>query len=148
MPKPCHGSGNLLPVSDRGGPVSLPGQSVCNLWRTKWHWQMFLPEFFGFTLSVSLHCGFLYLYITWGMNKGPVFNRSSGTQSHHIDMNNKKLTPAYDTVNVFSPSEAKCSWTQLGVSYQLRKNITLWLQEDVQAESKQVVNPCPACDVL
>jgi hypothetical protein len=27
-----------------------------DLWWTKWHWDRFFPEFFGFPLSVSFHC--------------------------------------------------------------------------------------------
>jgi hypothetical protein len=28
---------------------------VWDLWWTKWHWDRFFPEFFGFPLSVSFH---------------------------------------------------------------------------------------------
>jgi hypothetical protein len=31
------------------------GQSMWDLWWTKWHWDRFLPEYFGFPLSVSFH---------------------------------------------------------------------------------------------
>jgi len=38
-----------------GGPGSIPGQSGWYLWWTKWHWDMFLSEYFKFDLLVSLH---------------------------------------------------------------------------------------------
>jgi hypothetical protein len=31
------------------------GQSMWDLWWTKWHWDRFLPEYFGFPLSISFH---------------------------------------------------------------------------------------------
>jgi hypothetical protein len=34
---------------------SRPGQSMWDLWWTKWHWAMFFSEFFGFPLSISFH---------------------------------------------------------------------------------------------
>jgi hypothetical protein len=34
---------------------SIPGQSMWDLWWTKWHWDRFFPEYFGFPLSISLH---------------------------------------------------------------------------------------------
>jgi hypothetical protein len=36
-------------------PVSIPGQSIWDLWWTKWHWDRFFPEYFGFPLSISFH---------------------------------------------------------------------------------------------
>jgi hypothetical protein len=41
-------------VSHRGGPGSRPGQSMWNLWWTKWHWDRFFSEFFGFPQSIYL----------------------------------------------------------------------------------------------
>jgi hypothetical protein len=42
--------------------VSLPPftaeyrvQSMWDLWSTKWHWDRFFPEYFGFPLSISFH---------------------------------------------------------------------------------------------
>jgi hypothetical protein len=43
-----------------------------DLWHTKWPWDRFISEFFGFSLSISFHCGSPYSYITWGMNNRPV----------------------------------------------------------------------------
>jgi hypothetical protein len=42
-------------ASHRGGPSSIPAQSMRDLWWTKWHWDRFFPEYFGFSLSVSFH---------------------------------------------------------------------------------------------
>jgi hypothetical protein len=33
----------------------IPGQSMWDLWWTKRHWDRFLPEYFGFPLSISFH---------------------------------------------------------------------------------------------
>ena len=52
---PCHGSGGQLPASHRGGPGSISGQSVWDLWWTKWHWDRYFPKYFGFPLSFSFH---------------------------------------------------------------------------------------------
>jgi hypothetical protein len=41
--------------SHRGGPGSIPGQSMWDLWWTKRHWDRFFSEYFGFTLSMSFH---------------------------------------------------------------------------------------------
>jgi hypothetical protein len=32
-----------------------PGLSVWDLWWTKWHWDRFFSEYFGFPLSISFH---------------------------------------------------------------------------------------------
>jgi hypothetical protein len=40
------------PASHRVGPGSFPGQSVWDLWWTKWRWDRFLSVFFGFPLSI------------------------------------------------------------------------------------------------
>jgi hypothetical protein len=45
----------LVAASHRGGPGSIPGQSIWDLWWTKWHWDRIFPEFFGFPLSMSFH---------------------------------------------------------------------------------------------
>ena len=72
---PCHGSGGYSPASHHGGPGSIPGQSMWNLWLSKWHWDRFFPpEYFGFPLSIShstgapLH-GRTKNFITWLHNK-------------------------------------------------------------------------------
>ena len=38
-----------------GGPGSIPGQSMWDLWWTKWQWDRFFLEYFGFPLSISFH---------------------------------------------------------------------------------------------
>ena len=50
-----HFTNQLTEACHAGGPVSIPGQSVWDLWRTKWHWDRFFPEYFGFPLSISFH---------------------------------------------------------------------------------------------
>jgi hypothetical protein len=42
-------------TSHRGGPGSILDQSMWDLWWTKWHWDRFFPELFGFPLSISFH---------------------------------------------------------------------------------------------
>jgi hypothetical protein len=46
-------------------PGSIPGQSVLDLWWTKWPWERFYFKYFCFPLSVSLHhCSMLsHLFI-------------------------------------------------------------------------------------
>jgi hypothetical protein len=39
----------------RGGPGSIAGQSMWDLWWTKWHWDRFFSKYFGFPLSISFH---------------------------------------------------------------------------------------------
>jgi hypothetical protein len=60
------------------------------LWWTKWHWDRFFFEFFGFPCqyysTVALHT-----QITWGKNNRHIGGHSPDTQSHSIDMNNNKL---------------------------------------------------------
>jgi hypothetical protein len=55
--RPCHGPGVQPPASHCGGPGSIAGQFMWDLWWTKWHWNRFPPECFGFPLSLSfLRC--------------------------------------------------------------------------------------------
>jgi hypothetical protein len=69
-------------ASHRGGPGSRPGQSVWDLWWTKWHWDTFFNEFFGFPLSVSsFHQRSILLYLHLGKNNRSVGSRSSETVS-------------------------------------------------------------------
>jgi hypothetical protein len=71
-------------------PGLYPGQSMWNLWWTKWHWDRFYSEFFSYSRSISFHCGSPYSYITCGMNNRTTGGHSSETQSHPINMNIKK----------------------------------------------------------
>jgi hypothetical protein len=68
----CHVTG----LSHLGGRGSIPDQSMWDLWWTEYHWDMFYPAFFGFTVLLSFHCGALYSCIFWGMNNRPVGGRS------------------------------------------------------------------------
>jgi hypothetical protein len=43
-----------------------PGQSVWDLWWTKWQWDGFISKFFGFPLSMPFHRRSPYSYIIWG----------------------------------------------------------------------------------
>jgi hypothetical protein len=64
---PRHCSGGYSPASHRGGPGSIPGRSMWDLWWTKWHWDRFLSEYFGFPLSISFH----RFSIKWKSRKKP-----------------------------------------------------------------------------
>jgi hypothetical protein len=60
--RPCHGSGGHAAASHRGGPGSIPGQSVWDRW-TKRHWDWFLFQYFGFacqyhTATAPCSCNF------------------------------------------------------------------------------------------
>jgi hypothetical protein len=46
---------SLQVMQSAGGLGSLQDQSMWDLWWTKWHWDRFLSEFFGFPLSISFH---------------------------------------------------------------------------------------------
>jgi hypothetical protein len=56
------------PVCYREGMASIPGQSVCDLWWTEWHWDRFVSEYFGFPLSVLLQQCFILNFI-WQKDK-------------------------------------------------------------------------------
>lgn len=46
----------------REGPGSIPGHSMCVLWRAVWHCDRFFSRSFGFPLSLSFQqCPILYL---------------------------------------------------------------------------------------
>jgi hypothetical protein len=51
----------MAQASHRGGPGSITGQSMWDLWWTKWHWDRLFPEYFGFPPSIS----FYRCSITW-----------------------------------------------------------------------------------
>jgi hypothetical protein len=44
---PCHDSGGYSPAFHRRGPDSVPGQSMWDLWWTKWQWEKLFSEYFG-----------------------------------------------------------------------------------------------------
>jgi hypothetical protein len=68
-------------------PSSHPGQSMWDLWWSKWHWVTVFCEFFCFPLSVSFHCDSPYSRIIWGWTIGSGGGHSSETSSHLISMN-------------------------------------------------------------
>jgi hypothetical protein len=61
--------GETVPLnwSFHGSHLGGVSQSMWNLWWTKWHWNRFFSEVFGFPLLISFHCGSTYSYITWSM---------------------------------------------------------------------------------
>jgi hypothetical protein len=64
--QPCHTSGCLSPATHRGGWVSIPDQSLSDLWWRKYHRDRIFSEYFGFLLPISFHlCSvIIYSYIT------------------------------------------------------------------------------------
>jgi hypothetical protein len=64
-----------------GGPGSYPGQSMWDLWWTKWHWGRLSLSFFSFLLSMSFHHVF-HAHISpegWGI--GPLV---AAVQRHNV----------------------------------------------------------------
>jgi hypothetical protein len=60
--RPCHEWGGLSPAFDRRVRRSILDDSMCDLWWTKWHWQYVLPQYLGFSLSVSFHqCSYSFI---------------------------------------------------------------------------------------
>jgi hypothetical protein len=57
----------MAQVSHCEGPGSRPGQSMWDLWWTKWHSDRFLSEFFGFPLSIYHSTVVLQTHIIWAM---------------------------------------------------------------------------------
>ena len=55
LQRPWHGSGSSSPSPHLGGPCSIPGQSMCDVRWTEWHWDRFLSQYFGFPPSLSFH---------------------------------------------------------------------------------------------
>jgi len=46
---PCRGRGTYLPVCHCGDRHLIPGQSMWDLWWTKWHWGRFLARVLRFS---------------------------------------------------------------------------------------------------
>jgi hypothetical protein len=59
IPKSATGRAMAQVVSRRPltaeARVRYQGQSMWDLWWTKWHWDSFFPEYFGLSLSNSFH---------------------------------------------------------------------------------------------
>lgn len=71
-------------ISHCEGLCLLPGQSMWNLWQTKWHWVRFFSEPFIFPLSVSFHCCSIFLHTVWGWTLGLWMATDLQTQFHLI----------------------------------------------------------------
>jgi hypothetical protein len=63
----CNTVHNKRPASHRRGPGLRPGQSMWDLWWTKWHWDRFFSKSFGFLLSISfLRCS-IFIHMSPGV---------------------------------------------------------------------------------
>ena len=51
-------------VFQQRGPGSIPVQSMCGVWWTKWQWYMSFPHYFRFTLSVSFHKCSIHIHLS------------------------------------------------------------------------------------
>jgi hypothetical protein len=71
-----HQSRAMAQAVSRGGPGSIPAQSMCDLWWSKWHWDRFFPEFFGFPLSISFH-------------RCSIIRKRTKNNHHHLHLHNK-----------------------------------------------------------
>jgi len=45
----------IIPAFHCGGPVSIPGQSMLDLWWTEWHCNTLCSEYICFVLSISFY---------------------------------------------------------------------------------------------
>jgi hypothetical protein len=72
-----------------------------NLWWTKWHWDRFFPEYFGFSPSISFHrfsitwknekmIIFLFIFITGLHNKPQGFGASVASAAGPFTTKEKK----------------------------------------------------------
>jgi hypothetical protein len=62
----CRGERLATYRLSHGTAISCPGQSMWDLWWTKWHWDRSFSESFGFLLSVSFyHCS-IFTYLSSG----------------------------------------------------------------------------------
>jgi hypothetical protein len=59
----CYQSRYAMTSPYRGGPASIPEQSMWDLWRIKWHRYRFLSQDFGYPLSVSQYQSFILIFI-------------------------------------------------------------------------------------
>ena len=53
----CHGADDKTKTAHHGGMGSIPAQFMWGLWSTKWHWDRFFSEYYGFPLPVPFHQG-------------------------------------------------------------------------------------------
>jgi hypothetical protein len=76
----------LTPSSGRSsGPGSRPDHTMWDLWWTKWHWDRFYSESFGFPLSVSFHrCSIFIRISSGGWTNGPLETAVPHRHTHPI----------------------------------------------------------------
>jgi hypothetical protein len=67
-------------ASHNRGPGSGPGQSMWDLWWTKWHWESFFCKLFGFPVSIIPPLPHIHSHIIWGQPS------STATQSPPFTM--------------------------------------------------------------
>jgi hypothetical protein len=58
------------------------GESMCDLWWTKCHWNRFFSEFFGFPVTIISPWLSMFIY-HWGMKNKPTDDCNSETISPH-----------------------------------------------------------------
>ena len=63
LKRPWHGSGGESLASHRGGPDSIPCQSLCYLWLIKWDWDRVFSKNFVLLMSVSCHQCSILIFI-------------------------------------------------------------------------------------
>jgi hypothetical protein len=76
---PCHGSGGQSPASH----CLAPGHSIWDLCWTKWHWDRFSLEFFGFHPLISFNRGFILTYHLQDEQQAPFRDTVSLHQHEH-----------------------------------------------------------------
>jgi hypothetical protein len=66
-----------------GGPGSIPGQFMCDLWRTMWHWGKFFSEYVGFPHQFAFYQ--ILLHLSSGANTvGHLRAEYQGTPPHPV----------------------------------------------------------------
>ena len=55
--------GTWIVAFREGDTGSVPGQSMCGLWWTKWHWGRFFSKYFGCLMPVSPICALCSYFI-------------------------------------------------------------------------------------
>jgi hypothetical protein len=111
----CHSTGGQSTVSHRGGPGSFPGQSMWDLWQTKWHWVRFFSESLRFPLSLSFHHCSIFTHVSsGGQTMGPLVaavpqrhsNRKRAADTLHLTT---KTGPVSETLRSFQSTR---QWTE------------------------------------
>jgi hypothetical protein len=77
-------------ASHRGGPGSIPGQVMWDLWWTKWHWGRFSPNTSVSPANFhSTDCSTLIVYHPGWYNRPNIGRRTKWTQSYPTPRNKK-----------------------------------------------------------